>query len=672
MQNDQDNLIKRTTGRLWRRIGLLGTTLAMLAATFAVSAPASAAVPVQLGALSTWNTSAVSVGSGNGQWQIVNGDTWQYQGTGTTQSGYQQVHSQSVTVSPGATYTLSGAINATNITSASYVDFQILDPGWTTSYLMVSQSVGTSGSVSGTVTIPSGVTQVIVAAQLGNPDVLAGTPVTFSQIQLAPGIVGALNAQAPGIQSVQMYPHNVWWLNTPTEYSVTLAPASTPAVANQQLSTVTTSKTVNTTPIYGPPPITGYNQGTPIYGAAPITGWNTAVELGGYNWGQNGSYWGVTSWYQETLPQVDIAPAGSIFVRSWAVEMHGYNNNQVYIVWNVPNYGWIASYGWIAWYKTVNTTPIYGPPPITGYNQGTPIYGAAPITGWNTTQVPVVTTVTARNITVTGETYQGANASVENTTTGQVIQQGTCPASANPVIDPMGAPVATQVQTGWNTAQGAPIWGEALSSVQVLGGYKAVTEEHWVQVQVWGWFWNPNPWGSEMQWQLQPYSVQVPWYYTQQVWSWQITGYKTVNTTPVYTTEWSTPPNPAFPNYSGDPLEYGPFFTGLGICNVNPNNMPTDTYAQWAYAKQSAQLILQPSWSANVSYNQVTTVVSGGTATSSYTPGTTSSSVPVTQQVLMTGTPYAAPAMAIKYITSEVCAVQNGQTYCPTPPTTGG
>ncbi len=563
MQNDQDNLIKRTTGRLWRRIGLLGTTLAMLAATFAVSAPASAAVPVQLGALSTWNTSAVSVGSGNGQWQIVNGDTWQYQGTGTTQSGYQQVHSQSVTVSPGATYTLSGAINATNITSASYVDFQILDPGWTTSYLMVSQSVGTSGSVSGTVTIPSGVTQVIVAAQLGNPDVLAGTPVTFSQIQLAPGIVGALNAQAPGIQSVQMYPHNVWWLNTPTEYSVTLAPASTPAVANQQLSTVTTS-------------------------------------------------------------------------------------------------------------KTVNTTPIYGPPPITGYNQGTPIYGAAPITGWNTTQVPVVTTVTARNITVTGETYQGANASVENTTTGQVIQQGTCPASANPVIDPMGAPVATQVQTGWNTAQGAPIWGEALSSVQVLGGYKAVTEEHWVQVQVWGWFWNPNPWGSEMQWQLQPYSVQVPWYYTQQVWSWQITGYKTVNTTPVYTTEWSTPPNPAFPNYSGDPLEYGPFFTGLGICNVNPNNMPTDTYAQWAYAKQSAQLILQPSWSANVSYNQVTTVVSGGTATSSYTPGTTSSSVPVTQQVLMTGTPYAAPAMAIKYITSEVCAVQNGQTYCPTPPTTGG
>ncbi len=31
-----------------------------------------------------------------------------------------------------------------------------------------------------------------------------------------------------------------------------------------------------------------------------------------------------------------------------------------------------------------------------------------------------------------------------------------------------------------------------------------------------------------------------------------------------------------------------------------------------------------------------------------------------------------AQAMAIKYITAVVCAVQNGQTYCPTPPTTGG
>ena len=108
-------------------------------------------------------------------------------------------------------------------------------------------------------------------------------------------------------------------------------------------------------------------------------------------------------------------------------------------------------------------------------------------------------------------------------------------------------------------------------------------------------------------WQQQPYNVQVPWYYTQHIWGWGITGYKIVDTTPIYTTEWSTAPNPAFPNYSGDPLEYGSFFTGQGICNVNPNNMPTDTYAQWAYAKQSAQLILQPSWSANVSYNQVTT-----------------------------------------------------------------
>ncbi len=514
MGNDQDNMTKRTTGRLWRGVGLLGTTLAMVAATFAATAPASA-----------------------------------------------------------ATLTL--------------------------------------------------------------------------------------NVAAPGIQSVQMYPANVWWINAPIEYSVTVAPPTSPTVPNQTLSTATTYKTVNTTPIYGPAPITGWNTKQVISGYNNQTAYRTVT---GSRWGQTGSYWGITSWYQETLPQVDIAPAGSIFVRSWAVEMHGYNNNQVYIVWNVPNYGWIANYGWISysyqqaytvqvpWYKTVNTTPIYGP---------------APITGWNTTQVPVVTTVTAQNISVTGETYAGASVAVRNTTTGEEIQQGTCPATAKPVIDPMGAPVATQVQTGWNTAQGAPIWGEALSSVQVLGGYHAVTEEHWVQVQVWGWFWNPYPYGSEMVWQLQPYTVQVPWYYTQQVWSWQITGYKTVDTTPIYTTVWSTPPNPAFPNYSGDPFEYTSFFDSLGICNANPNDMPTNTFTQWAYAGQSAQFVLTPNWTASASYTQVTTVASGGTATSSYTPGTTSSSVPETQAFTINGTPYDGAVMAIKYITAEVCAVQNGQTYCP-------
>ncbi len=141
-----------------------------------------------LGALSTWNTIDVPLGTGDGQWQVVAGSTWQYQGTGGTQNGDWHVHSATVTVIPGATYTLSGTINATNITSTQYVDFQVLNPGWSASYLMVSQAIGSSGSVSGTITIPSGVTQVIVGAQLVNPDVPAGAPVTFSQIQLS--IVG--------------------------------------------------------------------------------------------------------------------------------------------------------------------------------------------------------------------------------------------------------------------------------------------------------------------------------------------------------------------------------------------------------------------------------------------------------------------------------------------------
>ena len=121
------------------------------------------------------------------------------------------------------------------------------------------------------------------------------------------------------------------------------------------------------------------------------------------------------------------------------------------------------------------------------------------------------------------------------------------------------------------------------------------------------------------------------------------------------TTPLISPTSPSFPDYSGSPWEYANFFSGQGICNVNPGILPTTTFDQWAVAQQSVQLVLIPSWSATVSYNQVTTV-----------NGSVTSSVPVTTVETITGTPYTSSAMPTKYLVGISCAVQNGQPYCPT------
>ena len=123
-------------------------------------------------------------------------------------------------------------------------------------------------------------------------------------------------------------------------------------------------------------------------------------------------------------------------------------------------------------------------------------------------------------------------------------------------------------------------------------------------------------------------------------------------TTP--TTPLIAPTSSGFPDYSGTPWQYAGFFSGQGICNINVGILPTTTFDQWAVAQQSVQLVLIPSWTATVTYNKVTTV-----------NGSVTSSVPVTKVETVTGAPYTGSTMPTKYIVGVVCAVQNGQPYCP-------
>ena len=227
------------------------------------------------------------------------------------------------------------------------------------------------------------------------------------------------------------------------------------------------------------------------------------------------------------------------------------------------------------------------------------------------------------------------------------------------------------------------------------------SDQHWISTAHWQYYsyWvNTSHWQSYQYWvdtshyQSYTYWVDTSHYQSYTYYVWQVVGYSTsvvpvvtkitdsnINlsnesllgvqpeikntttgqiidssfcTTP--TTLLIAPTSSAFPDYSGSPWQYANFFSGQDICNINPGIMPTTTFDQWAVDQQSVQLVLVPSWTATVSYNKVTTV-----------NGTVTSSVPVTKVETITGTPYTGPTMPTKYIVGVVCAVQNGQSYCP-------
>lgn len=143
---------------------------------------------LNLGALTTWNTSAATVGTSNGDFNISGGTAWEYIGTGSP-AGWHWVYSQPVTVSAGETLQLSADINATNATAGapaiqiySYVPGVGMDQG---GFDYLSQNAGVNGSVSGQWTVPSGITQVVVLPDTSDATVTVGQGVFWSQIQLS-------------------------------------------------------------------------------------------------------------------------------------------------------------------------------------------------------------------------------------------------------------------------------------------------------------------------------------------------------------------------------------------------------------------------------------------------------------------------------------------------------
>ena len=103
---------------------------------------------------------------------------WSYNGTGSP-AWFTWAYSQIVTVTPGATYTVSAAINATSVTAGNpYIG--VFNLTFTVGYVAAYQNPGNNGVVSATVTIPQGVTQVRVIEDTDDATVTAGQQVTWS------------------------------------------------------------------------------------------------------------------------------------------------------------------------------------------------------------------------------------------------------------------------------------------------------------------------------------------------------------------------------------------------------------------------------------------------------------------------------------------------------------
>jgi hypothetical protein len=111
---------------------------------------------------------------------------FKYTGTGAA-SGSLVKDSATITVTPLATYTLSGYIDATTVTSnngGGGVFWGVYDPTIVTQYAVAFQALGQKGWVSATFTVPSGVTSVRVICDTDNAIITNATSLIFSDPQL--------------------------------------------------------------------------------------------------------------------------------------------------------------------------------------------------------------------------------------------------------------------------------------------------------------------------------------------------------------------------------------------------------------------------------------------------------------------------------------------------------
>jgi YVTN family beta-propeller protein len=133
----------------------------------------------------TWNANGNTIGTANGDWNVLNAGTdqaeWVVYGTDSSQGGY--VYCSYFSVAPGNTYMLSGVLDASKATSGE-LKLGAGPPGFDTGPNVV-QAFGSSGLVSVEYTISSSsTTQIGVFLELSSLIAPAGDTVSFSQIQL--------------------------------------------------------------------------------------------------------------------------------------------------------------------------------------------------------------------------------------------------------------------------------------------------------------------------------------------------------------------------------------------------------------------------------------------------------------------------------------------------------
>jgi|GEM_PF-2179676 len=114
-------------------------------------------------------------------------------GNAVTASGTGSPHnfnfySKYIPVTAGVTYTISCYMDATNITSGQALHIDVISPGNTLFYVL-SQPPGKKGRVSGTFTVPSGVSEVQVVLDADNATWPTNTNILWSNPQLEVGSV---------------------------------------------------------------------------------------------------------------------------------------------------------------------------------------------------------------------------------------------------------------------------------------------------------------------------------------------------------------------------------------------------------------------------------------------------------------------------------------------------
>ena len=142
----------------------------------------------------TWDTSGVSIGTANGDYNVRNAGTdsaeWVYYGTGAPGPNVGAPASATLSVVPGATYTLSAYFDSTACTGGAGLQLATSIGG------AFNAPLGTQGVYSHTFHMPDNVTSLNVYVNINGSTVTAGAPVSWSQIQLTE--TSTVQPYAPG------------------------------------------------------------------------------------------------------------------------------------------------------------------------------------------------------------------------------------------------------------------------------------------------------------------------------------------------------------------------------------------------------------------------------------------------------------------------------------------